>query len=264
MIKAICLKNREMKENDKIRALIVDDEEPARQLVRYFLEENHHVEVVGECADGFSGLKSIQDLNPDLVFLDVQMPKLTGFELLEILETRPEIIFTTAYDEYAIRAFDMNAVDYLLKPFSQERFNSSVEKAARRISEGKSSSGSYKTLTTERASGAPDISRIVVRKGVSISFIPVSNIHYIESEDDYVMIWHSEGKALKQQTMKYYEESLPGQDFARIHRSCIVALDQIKRIEPYGKDTYMAVLKSGKSLPVSRSGYKILKEKVSF
>lgn len=253
-----------MKEDAKIRALIIDDEEPARQLVRYYLANHDNIEVIGECSDGFSGLKSIQELNPDLVFLDIQMPKLTGFELLEILDRKPEIIFTTAYDDYAIRAFDMNAVDYLLKPFHQERFDLAVRKAVARIPGDKSSEEHLRSLTTDRPEGSPSISRIVVRKGVSISFIPVTNIYYIESEDDYVMIWHMEGKALKQQTMKFYEDNLPPQDFVRIHRSCIVALEQVGRIEPYGKDTYRAILKNGKSLPVSRTGYKILRERISF
>ncbi|MEZ5000251.1 MAG: LytTR family DNA-binding domain-containing protein [Bacteroidales bacterium] len=247
-----------------IRAIIIEDEEPAREIMKHYLLGHPGVELVAECADGFCGLKKIQELNPDLVFLDIQMPKLTGLELLEVLEEKPEIIFTTAYDEYAIRAFDMNAVDYLLKPFSQERFDAAVNKALDRLSEKKSSSDTISSLQSRRPEGSPLISRIVVRKGTAISFIPVSAIIYLESEDDYVMIWHREGKALKQQTMKFYEENLPENDFARIHRSYIVALEQIEKIEPYGKDTYKAILKNGKSLPVSRSGYKILKEKISF
>lgn len=253
-----------MKEEIRIRALIIEDEEPARELIKYYLREHDMIEIAGECADGFCGLKRIQELKPDLVFLDVQMPKLTGFELLELLDDKPEIIFTTAYDDYAIMAFDINAVDYLLKPFSQERFDSAVKKALTRISEEKSSAVALDSLASGRPEGSPPISRIVVRKGVSISFIPVEAIIYIESEDDYVMIWHREGKALKQQTMKFYEENLPEKDFARIHRSCIVSIENIDRIEPYGKDTYRAIMKNGKSLPVSRGGYKILKEKVSF
>lgn len=253
-----------MQEEIRIRALIIEDEEPARELIRYYLRAHDDIEIAGECGDGFSGLKSIQELKPDLVFLDVQMPKLTGFELLELLDEKPEIIFTTAYDDYAIRAFDLNAVDYLLKPFSQERFDSAVVKAVRRISQEKSPAEILDSLALERPEGSPPVTRIVVRKGVSISFIPVSSIYYIESEDDYVMIWHRDGKALKQQTMKFYEDNLPPKDFARIHRSCIVSLEHVDHIEPYGKDTYRAMMKNGKSLPVSRSGYKILKEKVSF
>lgn len=252
-----------MEQENRIKTLIIEDEEPARALVKHFLNRHPEIEIVGECADGFSGLKSIQKLEPDLIFLDVQMPKLTGFELLELIDSKPEVVFTTAYDEFAIKAFEMNAVDYLLKPFSQERFDTAVKKAIDRVSSEKSSADIAQTLSGNRPEGSPSLSRVVVRKGSSISFIPVSAINYIESEDDYVMIWHKEGKALKQQTMKYYEESLPAEEFARIHRSCIVAIEQIAKIEPYGKDTHRAILKNGKSLPVSRSGYKTLMGKLS-
>jgi two-component system, LytTR family, response regulator len=253
-----------MSQKERIKALIIDDEEPARILVRHYLSNFSMIDVAGECADGFCGLKCIQELKPDLVFLDIQMPKLTGLEMLEVLEERPSVIFTTAYDEFAIKAFDLNAVDYLLKPFSQERFNASVNRALLKLAEGLAGDETRKILSGSKPEGSPQITRIVVRKGSSISFIPVNKIEYIESEDDYVMIWHKDGKALKQQTMKYYEENLPHGDFARIHRSCIVALEQIDHIEPYGKETYKAILKSGKRLPVSRTGYKILKEKASF
>jgi two-component system LytT family response regulator len=253
-----------MNQDIKIKALIIEDEEPARTLIKHYLIAHEDITMVGECADGYSGLKLIKELNPDLVFLDIQMPRLTGFELLEVLEQKPEIIFTTAYDDYAIQAFDLNAVDYLLKPYSQERFDTAVEKAIKRIRKGNVSKSDLSKLTAERPGGSPALNRIVVRKGSSISFIPVGTIHYIEAEDDYVMIWHSEGKALKQQTMKYYEKNLPENDFARIHRSYIVFIEQIERIEPYGKDTHKAILKNGKSLPVSRNGYKALKDKVKF
>jgi len=247
-----------------IRALIIEDEEPARALIIHFLARFTDIEIVGECADGYCGLKLIRELKPDLLFLDIQMPKLTGFELLEVIEEKPDIIFTTAYDEYAIKAFDMSAVDYLLKPFSRERFDSAVTKAIEKIRSGASDGSSIKALTGYSNEASPAIRRIVVRKGNSISFIPVNTILYLEAEDDYVMIWHLEGKALKQQTMKFYEENLPGNEFVRIHRSFIVSVEQIGRIEPYGKDTHRAILKNGKSLPVSRTGYKTLKEKIDF
>ena len=254
-----------MTQKSKITVLIIEDEEPARTLIKHYLKAHDELELAGECADGYCGLKMIRELNPDLVFLDIQMPRLTGFEMLEVLDQKPEIIFTTAYDDYAIKAFEMNAVDYLLKPFHQDRFDSAVEKAIRKIREGNSAPGSdLNRLSKDRPEGSPALNRIVVRKGSSISFIPVATIHYMEAEDDYVMIWHSEGKALKQQTMKYYENNLPGGDFARIHRSYIVFIEQIDRIEPYGKDTYKAILKDGKRLPVSRNGYKVLKDKVKF
>lgn len=248
----------------RIRALIVEDEEPARKLVKHFLESHPIIEVVGECADGFCGAKLIRDLSPDLLFLDIQMPRLTGFELLEVIDDRPEIIFTTAYDEFAIRAFEINAVDYLLKPFSRERFDAAVVKAVQRVSDRATPDKREGINLNNRIEGSQPLNRIVVRKGTAISFIAVRDIEYIEAEDDYVMIWYNGGKALKQQTMKYYEENLPPDDFVRTHRSCIVAIDHIDKIEPYGKETYRVLLRGGKRLPVSRSGYKALKEKISF
>lgn len=246
-----------------IKVLIIEDEEPARKLIKHYLAGHSEIDVVGECADGFSGLRSIHELSPDLVFLDIQMPKLTGFELLEVLEKRPEIIFTTAYDEFAIKAFDHNAVDYLLKPYSQERFDIALRKGISRIDNKIHENKGRDAFSGYRPEGSPAINRIVVRKGNGISFIPVDTIQYIEAEDDYVMIWHNEGKALKQQTMKFYESSLPEDQFVRIHRSVIVRIDQIRRIEPYGKDTYRAILKNDIRLPVSRNGYKNLKEKTA-
>ncbi|MCA1757327.1 MAG: LytTR family DNA-binding domain-containing protein [Bacteroidales bacterium] len=247
-----------------IKALIIEDEEPARKLVRHFLESHPIIEIAGECADGFCGAKLIRELSPDLLFLDIQMPRLTGFELLEVIDDRPEIIFTTAYDEFAIQAFEINAVDYLLKPFSRERFDAAVVKAVKKIA-ARGHSGEGKRINPDsRMEGSMPLNRIVIRKGTAISFIAVRDIEYIEAEDDYVMIWYPGGKALKQQTMKYYEENLPAEDFVRIHRSCIVAIDLIERIEPYGKETYRVLLRGGKRLPVSRSGYKALKDKISF
>ncbi len=253
-----------MNETGKITALIVEDEKPAREIIKYYLEKHEMVEIVGECPDGYSGLSGIRELNPDLVFLDIQMPKLTGFELLEVLDEKPEIIFTTAYDEYAIKAFDLNAVDYLLKPFSEKRFDEAVTKAVGRIRKGESTEKVISRLSSAKAECSAPLNRIVVRKGNSISFIPVKNIRYIQAEDDYVMIYHKEGKALKQQTMKYYEKNLPEKDFVRIHRSYIISIESISRIEPYGKDTYVAITNENEKLPVSRSGYKNLKEKVVF
>ena len=249
---------------NKIRVLIIEDEEPARVLTRHFLSKHKNIEIAGECADGFCGLKSIKNIKPDLILLDIQMPKLTGFELLELLDERPQIIFSTAYDEYAIKAFDMNAIDYLLKPFSQDRFDEAIYKAVEKINSGKKEADSLNSLTSSRPVGSPSLSRIVIRKGSSISFIAVDSILYLRSEDDYVMIFHKDGKALKHQTMKYYENNLPGEDFIRTHRSAIVKINQIDRIEPYGKETYCAIMKDGARIPVSRTGYKSIKEKVNF
>ncbi|MBW6502225.1 MAG: LytTR family transcriptional regulator DNA-binding domain-containing protein [Bacteroidales bacterium] len=249
---------------DKIRTVIIDDEAPARDLIKHYLKEFDYIEVIAECSDGFSGLKSISFMKPDLVFLDIQMPRLTGIEMVEVLTEKPEIIFTTAYDQFAIRAFELNAVDYLLKPFPKRRFLDAVAKAVERIQSGESGRVPAGKLLEKRPESGPPVNRVVVRKGNAINVIPVGQIRYVEAQDDYVMIHHAGGKALKQQTMKYYEDNLPKADFVRIHRSYLVRVEDIKRIEPYGKETHVAILHSGDKLPVSRSGYKQLKEELNF
>lgn len=248
----------------KIRALIIEDEVPARELIKYMLKDHPEVEIAGECGDGFCGAREIKEKHPDLVFLDIQMPKLTGFELLEVLDERPEIIFTTAFDQYAIRAFELNAVDYLLKPFSKERFDNALEKAIGRITKEEHEPSMIEKLVTTASEAEGYLTRIVFRKGAGIKIIPLNLISYLAAEDDYVMIYYNEGKALKPQTMKYYEEHLPPSLFIRVHRSYIVNVEQITRLEPYSKDNYVAVLKSGEKIPVSRTGYKMLREKLRF
>jgi two-component system LytT family response regulator len=249
---------------EKIRIVIIDDEAPARELIKHYLKEVDSLEVIAECADGFSGLKSISVLKPDLVFLDIQMPRLTGIEMVEVLTEKPEIIFTTAYDQFAIRAFELNAVDYLMKPFEKRRFLEAVNKAINKIRSGTTKNKPASQLFAKKPESSSPVNRIVVRKANSINIIPVDQVRYVESQDDYVMIYHTAGKALKQQTMKYYEDNLPKENFVRIHRSYIVRIEEINRIEPYTKDNHVAVLHSGDKLPVSRSGYKHLKEELNF
>lgn len=249
---------------EKIRIVIIDDEAPAREIIKHYLKEVDSIDVIAECADGFSGLKSISVLKPDLVFLDIQMPRLTGIELLEVLTEKPEIIFTTAYDQFAIKAFELNAIDYLMKPFPKRRFLDAVKKAIDKIRSDTGNKVEANQLMTKKPETSLPVNRIVVRKGNAINLIPVEQIKYVEAADDYVMIYHSTGKALKQQTMKFYEDNLPKTDFVRIHRSYIVNIVEIKRIEPYGKGNYLAILNSGDKLPVSRAGYKKLKEDLSF
>ena len=248
----------------KIRTLIIEDEAPAREILKHYLKEHADIEIIGECSDGFSGLKMISEMKPDLVFLDIQMPKLTGFEMLEVLEEKPEIIFTTAFDQYAIRGFELNAVDYLLKPFHRERLDEAVKKAASRICSDDPGKRTANASLPKMLELQGPVNRIVVRKGNSINIIPVDQVRYVEAQDDYVMIYHAAGKALKQQTMKFYEENLPKDNFVRIHRSYIVRIEEIKRIEPYTKDNHVAILQSGEKLPVSRAGYKHLKEELNF
>lgn len=249
---------------EKIRTVIIDDEAPAREIIKHYLKELDSIEVIAECADGFSGLKSISFLKPDLVFLDIQMPRLTGIEMVEVLTEKPEIIFTTAYDQFAIRAFELNAVDYLLKPFPKRRFLDAVMKAIDKIRSGAGNKEPASQLLAKKPEAASPVNRVVVRKGNAINLIAVEHIRYVEAQDDYVMIYHSNGKALKQQTMKYYEDNLPKADFVRIHRSYIVKVEEIKRIEPYGKENHVAILQTGDKLPVSRSGFKHLREELNF
>lgn len=249
---------------EKIKIVIIDDETPGRELIKHYLKEVDSVEVIAECADGFSGLKTISLMKPDLVFLDIQMPRLTGIELVEVLTEKPEIIFTTAYDQYALRAFELNAVDYLMKPFEKRRFLEAVKKAIGKIRSTTGDKEPASHLLSKMPENSSPVNRIVVRKGNSINIIPVDQIKYVESQDDYVMIYHSAGKALKQQTMKFYEENLPKTDFVRIHRTYIVNVAEIKQIEPYGKDNHVAILNTGDKLPVSRSGYKQLREDLGF
>jgi two-component system LytT family response regulator len=249
---------------DNIRIVIIDDEAPAREIIKHYLKEVDSIEVIAECADGFSGLKSISGLKPDLVFLDIQMPRLTGIEMLEVITEKPEIIFTTAYDQFAIKAFELNAVDYLMKPFPKRRFLEAVKKAIEKIRSGKGNKEPASQLLAKKVEPSSPFNRFVVRKGNAINLIPVEQIRYVEAQDDYVMIYHSAGKALKQQTMKFCEDNLPKSNFVRIHRSYIVKIEEINRIEPYGKDNHIAILHSGDKLPISRSGYKHIKEELNF
>jgi two-component system, LytTR family, response regulator len=246
-----------------IKTIIIEDEQPARDLVKHYLSFHPNIEIIGEFSDGFSGLKGINELKPDLVFLDIQMPKLTGFELLELLDEYPQIIFTTAFDQFALKAFEMNAVDYLLKPFSQDRFNQAVSKVT--DNHGNStSSEKVKKLSEHIAENSDLLDRIVVKTGSKIKVIPVDQVLYVESQDDYVMIYSSDGKYLKQQTMKYMEQHLDPKRFIRIHRSYIANIDTIKQLELYEKNSYVAVLTNGAKLKVSDSGYKVLKSVMRF
>ncbi|MFN8242222.1 MAG: LytTR family transcriptional regulator DNA-binding domain-containing protein [Bacteroidales bacterium] len=248
----------------KIRTVVVDDETPAREILKFYLKDYPELEIVAECSDGFSGLKTITELKPDLVFLDIQMPRLTGFEMIEVMTEKPVVIFATAYDQYAIRAFELNAIDYLLKPYPKERLRSAVTKAIEKIrTRVEEEKPAFQLLEKLPKQNSP-INRIVARKGNAINIIPVEQIRYVQAEDDYVMIYHNEGKSLKQQTMRFYEDNLPKENFVRIHRSYIVKIAEIKKLEPYTKDNYIAILNTGEKLPVSRTGYKTLKEELNF
>ncbi len=248
----------------KIKTVLIEDEAPAREILKFYLKDFPEIDIIAECADGFSGLKAISFLKPDLVFLDIQMPRLTGFELIEVMTEKPAIIFTTAYDQFALKAFELNAIDYLLKPFPKERLQSAINKALDKIGKAEGEKKPVVNLFEKLPKSPSPLNRIVVRKGNAINLIPVDQLKYVEAQDDYVMIYHSSGKALKQQTMRFYQDNLPGNDFVRVHRSYIVKVSEINRIEPYGKDNHVAILKSGERLPVSRAGYKHLKDELNF
>jgi len=245
-----------------LRAIIVEDEELARNLIKEYLKEIPSVQIIGEFADGFSGAKAINEMKPDLLFLDIQMPKLTGFELLEILDYKPKIIFTTAFDQFAIKAFEMNAVDYLLKPYSRDRLRNAVDKVYEQMKTGQETPIVEITKHIDRSDER--LERVVVKSGKKISIIATGEINYLEAQDDYVMLYCSSGKYLKQKTMKYFELHLDPKQFIRVHRSFIVRVDQINRIELYEKDTYRIHLKNGTTIPVSKTGLKKLKSGLDF
>jgi two-component system, LytTR family, response regulator len=243
-----------------ISTLIIDDEPLARDIVKRYAADLEVLNVVAECGDGFEALRQIQIHKPELLFLDIQMPKLDGFELLEVLDYNPAIIFATAYDQFAIKAFEMNAVDYLLKPFSRERFDNAVQKAIQRIKLEKSKPDtSLDNLKEHTQESRGTLDRVVTRLGSKVTVIPVDRIWYIESADDYVMIYSELGNHLKEKTMKYFEEHLPANNFVRIHRGNIINLAQIAAIDAYTKDTHMVTLKCGAKIRASAEGYKKLR-----
>lgn len=235
-----------------IRCIIIDDEPLAAGIVREFLSEFPEFEIVDQCEDGFQAMKSIQKHQPDLLFLDVQMPKITGFELLELLDEPPAVIFTTAFDQYALKAFDAQAVDYLLKPFSLDRFRQAIERFLSTQEKGNYASGIQDM--------AEKSNRLVVRVKNEIKIIPVAEVMYFEAQDDYISIHTDSGQFLKKMTMKSLEESLSPDQFARIHRSYMLNLNQITRIEPYERDSFLVFLKNGEKLPVSKTGYARLRQ----
>ncbi len=245
-----------------MKAIIIDDEALARDLVRSFLDCYNDIEILGEYSDGFQGLKAINELQPDLVFLDVQMPKLTGFEMLELLDKPCNIVFTTAYNEYAIKAFEHNAVDYLLKPFSKERFQDAINKVKERVSSSVTGEEEIEKIKSHNDSSDGLLTRVVVKSRNKIDVLAVDQIKYFEAQDDYVMIYTKEGRFLKQKTMKYFETHLNSDEFCRIHRSYLVKIDQISQLQPYEKDHWLVILKSGESLKVSRNGFKLLKHQL--
>lgn len=236
-----------------MRIVIVDDEELARKVLREYLGAHEDIEIAAECANGFEAVKAVADLKPDLLLLDIQMPRLDGFEVLELIGREVGVIFVTAYDKYALRAFDVHAVDYLLKPFSAERLREALDRARKRIA-AREFLPVAELMVSARPPGAK-LERVLIRDGANVHVIPISKIDYVEAQDDYVC-FRSEGKRyLKQQTLGDVEATLDPAQFVRIHRSYILNIDRLAKLELYAKDSHAAILRDGTRLPVSRSGY---------
>jgi two-component system, LytTR family, response regulator len=238
---------------ESLRVVIVDDEPLARAVVREYVAAHPGVEVVAECANGFEAVKAVSELSPDLVFLDVQMPKLSGFEVLELIGRAVPVVFTTAYDQYALRAFEVHAVDYLLKPFSEHRFAEALSRARERLASREVMP--VEALVSDARPRPGPLERVLIRDGSQVHVLLVNKIDYVEAQDDYVS-FQSEGKSyLKDQTLGITERLLDPARFVRIHRSYLLNIDRIARVELYAKDSRVAILRDGTKLPVSRAGY---------
>jgi two-component system LytT family response regulator len=242
-----------MTDQHTLRVVIVDDEPLARAVIREYLKPHTDVEVVAECGNGFEAVKAVSELSPDLLFLDVQMPKLDGFEVLELIGRSVPVVFTTAHDQYALRAFDVHAVDYLLKPFDEPRFAEALSRARARIQAREPLP--VEELVAEARPRTGPLERVLIRDGSQVHVIPVDRIDYVEAQDDYVCFKADGRNYLKDQTMAAVEASLDPNRFVRIHRSYILNIDRIARVELYAKDSRVAILRDGRRLPVSRAGY---------
>ncbi len=238
-----------------MKSILIDDEPLARSLLMELLEQENDVDIVASCNDGFEGMKAIQEYQPDLIFLDIQMPKITGFELLELLDHPPMVIFTTAYDEYALKAFEVNALDYLLKPISSDRLQKALDRVRLRMKHPEAV-----PVPDLKSIHLPEQSqRIVVKDGGHIRIIPLPDVLYLEAADDYVKITTAARYFLKHQSMAHFEKLLPSYQFVRVHRSYIVNVQHIHKVELQEKDSYCVVLRNNAKVPVSRSGYARLK-----
>jgi len=238
-----------------MRVIIVDDEALARAVLGEHLAAHADVEVVGECANGFEAVKAIAELAPDLVFLDIQMPKLDGFEVVELAGTKTHYVFVTAYDQFALRAFEVHAIDYLLKPFGRERFDAAVAHARARLHGPDAQALALQAVVQEAAQRNGPLSRLLIRDGARVHVVPAADIDYVEAQDDYIAICAGGKRWLKSQRLSELEGQLDPQAFLRVHRSYIVNVGAIARIEPLGRDSHCAVLRDGARIPVSRSGY---------
>jgi two-component system LytT family response regulator len=238
-----------------LRVLVVDDEAPARALLEEYLASVPDCELVASCRDGFEAVERIAELSPDLVILDIQMPKLNGFDVVELLESPPAIIFATAFEEHAVRAFEIAAIDYLLKPFDAERFSQAIERGRRRVV-----SRQQQDLSAVLAPRQSE--RVLVRNEGEIRILPARRIDYVESQDDYILLHAGERVLRKKQTLKSLTEQLGPERFVRVHRCFLVNLDRLDRLEPYSSESRVAILSDGTRIPVSRSGYSRLRAQI--
>ncbi|HXH99178.1 MAG TPA: LytTR family transcriptional regulator DNA-binding domain-containing protein [Sphingobacteriaceae bacterium] len=241
-----------------MRAVLIDDEPLARSVVREYLLPWVDIEVVAECNDGFEGVKAIMQHQPDLIILDIQMPKINGFEMLELLDQKPDVIFATAFDEYALKAFEAHAIDYLLKPFTRDRFDKAIKKWMDQQHSSITKQNTKKLIDDVLQTSQND--RVVVKTGTKITIIPVEDILYLKADDDYVSIYTKDASYLKNKTMAFFEQTLRADQFVRVHRSYILRIQEITRIDPYEKDSHLAILKSGAKIPVSKTGYSKLRQ----
>jgi two-component system LytT family response regulator len=239
-----------------MRVIIVDDEHLARAVLREYLADHPGIEIVAECANGFEAVKAIGELQPDLVFLDIQMPKLDGFEVVELAGARTRYVFVTAYDQFALKAFEVRAIDYLLKPFSRERLAQALASARSRATPPEQ----VEAVAQDAARRHGPLERILIRDGARVHVVPASTIDWIEAQDDYVQISAAGRTHLKNGRMAELEQGLDPSLFLRVHRSYIVNVGAIERIEAATRDSWCAVLKDGKRVPVSRSGFQKVRE----
>lgn len=249
-----------------VRILIVDDEALARGLIREYLGAHAGMCVVGESVHGLQAVQDITALNPDLIFLDIQMPKLTGLEVLELTGRRSGVIFTTADDQHALKAFDLHAVDYLLKPFSQARFDEALKRACQAMSMATSMAQRATELPAPEglsnllAAATQRPARILIRDRNQVHVIAVNTIEYVQAQDDYVSIQSAGRTYLKTQPLAELAAQLDPAQFVRVHRSYLLNLDYLQRLERTTKDSATAVLRGGQKIPISRAGYERLDE----
>ncbi len=244
-----------------LRALVVDDETLARQLLVEYCSAHGDIEVVGQCANGFEAVAAVEALTPDLIFLDVQMPRLNGFEVLELLPDPPLVVFVTAHDEFALAAFEVHACDYLLKPFDQQRFDGALDKVReRRAGQRHVDAREYAAL--HDAARAPEeyMGRVAVRRGGRVEVLAVADLDVLQAKDDHVALHVGGDSWLKQGTLSGFERRLDPALFVRVHRSWILNLSRLSAIEALSKDSHEALLHDGRRVPVSKSGHKRLKE----